>query len=73
MIATVLSGTVCSGLGETSDPNKLKMYPAGSVYIEPLNAPHFTRKRGKEVILKGTLIGPFTAQYVNLPGDPRNE
>ena len=33
-IATVLSGTIYSGLGESFDSNKLKVFPAGSVYTE---------------------------------------
>jgi len=73
LVVTVLSGTVYSGLGESFDPNKLKMFPAGSVYTEPLNTPHFTETRGEEVILQGTGIGPFTTQYVNPADDPRKK
>lgn len=72
-VATVLSGTVYSGLGESFDPNKLRMFPAGSVYTEPLNTPHFTETRGEEVILHATGVGPGGTQYVNAADDPRKK
>jgi quercetin dioxygenase-like cupin family protein len=64
-VATVLSGTVYSGLGKTYDSNKLRMFPTGSVYTEPLNTPHFTETREEEVILHITGIGPFTRNMLN--------
>jgi quercetin dioxygenase-like cupin family protein len=72
-IATVLSGTVYSGLGESYDPKKLKMFPAGSVYTEPLNTPHFTETREEGAILQATGIGPLGTQYVNPADDPRKK
>ena len=72
-VATVLSGTVYSGLGESFDSNKLKMFPAGSVYTEPLNTPHFTETREEGVILQVTGVGPVGTQYVNPADDPRKK
>jgi quercetin dioxygenase-like cupin family protein len=72
-VATVLSGTVYSGLGESYDPNKLKMFPAGSVYTEPLNMPHFAETREEGVIFQVTGVGPLGTQYVNPADDPRKK
>jgi quercetin dioxygenase-like cupin family protein len=72
-IITVLSGTVYAGLGESFDPNKLKMFTAGSVYTEPLNTPHFTETKEEGAILQATGVGPFGTQYVNPADDPRKK
>lgn len=72
-IVTVLSGTVYAGLGESHDPNKLRMFPAGSVYTEPINTPHYTETREEGAILQATGIGPFGTQYVNPADDPRKK
>jgi uncharacterized RmlC-like cupin family protein len=72
-VVTVLSGTVYAGLGESFDPNKLKMFPAGSVYTEPLNTPHFTETREEGAILQSTGVGPYSTQYVNPADDPRKK
>jgi len=72
-VATVLSGTVYSGLGESFDPNKLKMFPPGSVYTEPVNMSHFTETREEGVILHVTGVGPFSTQYINPADDPRKK
>jgi quercetin dioxygenase-like cupin family protein len=72
-VATVISGTVYSGLGESYDPNKLRMFPAGSVYTEPLNMPHFLETREGGVIFQVTGVGPLSMQYVNSADDPRKK
>ena len=56
------------GLGESYDPNKLKMFPAGSVYVEPVGTPHFTETKEEGAILQITGVGPFGTQYVS-PAD----
>ena len=72
-VATVLSGTIYSGLGESFDPNKLTMFPAGSVYTEPVKTPHFSETRAEGVILQVTGVGPNAMQYVNPSDDPRKK
>jgi quercetin dioxygenase-like cupin family protein len=72
-VATVLSGTVYFGLGESYDPNKLKLLPPGSVYTEPLNTPHYAETREEGVILHVTGVGPSVTQYVNPADDPRKK
>jgi hypothetical protein len=72
-VATVLSGTVYSGLGESFDLNKLTMFPASSVYTEPLKTPHFSETKAEGVILQVTGVGPTGTQYVNPSDDPRKK
>ena len=72
-VITVLSGTIHSGLGESFDSDKLKAFPAGSVYVEPLKTPHFSETRGEGVILQTTGVGPTGTQYVNPADDPRKK
>jgi quercetin dioxygenase-like cupin family protein len=38
---TILSGRYAKGYGETFDPAKLKILPAGSLYAAPANVAHF--------------------------------
>ncbi len=72
-VYTVLSGTVYMGLGESYDPNKLKMFPASSVYVEPLNTPHFTETKEEGAILQLTGVGPFGIRYTNPADGPRKK
>jgi quercetin dioxygenase-like cupin family protein len=72
-VATVLSGTIYAGLGESFEPSKLKMFPTGSVYTEPLKTPHFSETRGDGVVLQVIGIGPGGTQYVNPADDPRKK
>jgi quercetin dioxygenase-like cupin family protein len=72
-VATVLSGTIYFGLGKNFDPNKLKMFPVGSVYTEPLRTSHFSATKEEEAILQVTGIGPIDTQYVNPADDPRKK
>ena len=57
-VATILSGTFYVGYGEKFDESKLKALPAGSVYTEPANQPHFAWAKDGEVIIQGVGIGP---------------
>jgi quercetin dioxygenase-like cupin family protein len=57
-IATVLSGTLYYGYGDTFDENKLKALGPGSVLVEPRDAPHFAMTKGEEVMLHIVGDGP---------------
>ena len=72
-IVTVLSGTYYSGEGDKFDPDKLRMFPAGSVLSEAINTPHFAQTREDEVILQVTLVEPSATQYVDPADDPRKK
>ena len=54
----VMSGTFYFAVGEQWDESKLKAYPAGTLYSEPPNTPHFAWAKDGEVILQVTAIGP---------------
>jgi hypothetical protein len=49
------------------------MFPAGSVYTEPIKTPHFSETRTEGVILQVTGVGPNALQYVNPSDDPRKK
>ncbi len=60
----VMSGTFYFAVGETWDESKLKAYPAGTVYSEPPNTPHYAWARNGDVILQVTAIGPTGSTLV---------
>ena len=54
----VLSGTFYFAVGEVFDETKLTAYPAGTLYSEPSETPHYAWAKDGEVILQVTAIGP---------------
>lgn len=63
-IATVLSGTLYYGYGDTFDERKLKALGPGSLLVEPKNAPHFAMTKGEEVMLHIVGEGPAATNPV---------
>jgi quercetin dioxygenase-like cupin family protein len=63
-IATVLSGTLYYGYGDTFDESKLKALGPGSLLVEPQDAPHFARTKGEEVMLHIVGEGPAATNPV---------
>lgn len=57
-LTTVLSGEMSFGFGETFDPDRMKVYPAGSLIAIPANTPHYVWARSGEVIVQDTGAGP---------------
>jgi quercetin dioxygenase-like cupin family protein len=57
-VSTVLSGTVYVGYGEQFDEGKMKALPAGSVWTEPANEPHFAWARDGAAVLQTVGFGP---------------
>ncbi|MFA5182952.1 MAG: cupin domain-containing protein [Syntrophales bacterium] len=57
-IVTVLSGTIYLGYGKKFDEKKMKALPAGSVWTEPANQPHFSWAKDGEVIIQIIGDGP---------------
>ena len=71
-IYTVVSGTWQMGFGDNFDQSKLKLYPAGTVYVLPANTSHFNLTQGETVIqIHG--VGPTATNYVNPADDPRKK
>ncbi len=63
-ITTVLSGTIHVGYGEQFDESKMKALPAGSVWTEPANQPHFVWAKDGEVVLQVIGNGPSSSTPV---------
>lgn len=63
-IVTVISGTLHVGFAEKFDESQLKALPAGSVWIEPANQPHFSWARDGEVIIQVVGYGPSVSKPV---------
>jgi quercetin dioxygenase-like cupin family protein len=57
-IVTVLSGTIYLGYGKKFDEKKMKALPAGSVWTEPANQPHFSWAKDGEVLIQIIGYGP---------------
>src|SRR5262249_49047504 len=69
-VGTVLAGTWHFGYGAQFDKAKLKTLPAGSVYTEPANGPHFAMTGDEAVIVLITGTGPQDTIYKNPADDP---
>ena len=63
-IATVLSGTLYYGYGDTFDERKLKALGPGSVVVEPRDQPHFAMTRDEPVTLQLVGEGPAATNPV---------
>jgi anti-sigma factor ChrR (cupin superfamily) len=68
--ATVLSGTLNMGAGDTFDKSKTKPLSAGSVSIMQPKTNHFAWT-AEETMLQVHGVGPWAVNYVNPLDDPR--
>jgi quercetin dioxygenase-like cupin family protein len=68
--ATVLSGVLHIGMGDTFDKAATKPLVAGSFGFWPAGMKHFAWMEG-ETILQLHGVGPWTITYVNPADDPR--
>ena len=71
-VITVISGTVNLGMGETADPAKAKVLPAGTFFTMPPGMAHFAYFE-EETILQSSAIGPWGINYINPKDDPRQK
>ena len=63
-LVTVIEGTWYLGLGEKSDPAKLKGYPAGSFIVIPAGVPHFVATKEGTVIVQTSGNGIFRTDFL---------
>ncbi len=56
-VVVVLSGTIYMGYGEKFDEGVAKALPAGSIWTEPMKAPHFNWTK-EEVVIQVSGVGP---------------
>ena len=68
--ATVLSGTLHFGHGDTFDEGAARRLDAGSYLAMPPEMEHFAYAQG-ETVLQLTSIGPWEINYINPEHDPR--
>ena len=57
-VITVVSGDLCYGFGSVFDPDGCKLYPAGSYFIVPGNAPHFGYGKISDAVYQESGVGP---------------
>lgn len=69
---TVISGTLNLGAGDTFDPEKTTVLPAGSVSIMDPKTNHFAWTK-EETIVQVHGVGPWGFTYVNPADDPRKK
>ncbi len=69
-VGTVLSGTWRFGYGQKFEQANLHVLPAGSVYTEPADAPHFAMTGDEAVTVLITGNGPTSTVYENPADDP---
>ena len=64
-IVTILSGTLLVGYGEQFDESKMKALPAGSVFTEPVQQPHFVWAKEGEVVIQVVGHGPSSTVWLS--------
>ena len=71
-IVTVISGTARLGMGETADPAKAKVLPAGSFFAMSPGMPHHF-SADEETVIQLNSTGPWSLTDVNPNDDPRRQ
>ena len=71
-IVTVISGTARLGMGETADPAKAKVLPAGSFFVLSPGMPHYF-SADEETVIQLNSTGPWGLNYLNPKDDPRQK
>lgn len=57
-VITVVDGEVCYGFGSTFDENACKLYPEGSYFLVPANAPHYGFGKTGDAVYQESGVGP---------------
>ncbi|MDP3739150.1 MAG: cupin domain-containing protein [Hyphomonadaceae bacterium] len=65
-VITVVDGEVCYGFGAIFDPDGCKLYPEGSYFIVPANAPHYGFGKTGEAVYQESGVGP--SGFIPVPG-----
>lgn len=67
-VITVVDGELCYGFGATFDPNGCKLYPEGSYFVVPANAPHYGFGKTGDAVYQESGVGPSAFVPVPAPG-----
>ena len=57
-VITVVDGELCYGFGDVFDPDGCKLYPEGSYFVVPANAPHFGYGKTGDAVYQESGVGP---------------
>lgn len=57
-VITVVDGELCYGFGDTFDENGCKLYPEGSYFVVPGNAPHYGFGKTGDAVYQESGVGP---------------
>jgi quercetin dioxygenase-like cupin family protein len=70
--ATVVSGTMLLGVGETAERGKTRLYGPGAFVFIPARVPHFAWAKG-EVVLSQTRSGAVDVHWIHPEDDPAQQ
>ena len=71
-VTTELSGTARLGMGESGDPAKANVFPAGGFWVNPPGMVHYF-SADEDTVIQVNSIGPWGITYVNEKDDPRKK
>ncbi len=57
-LVTVVDGELCYGFGAAFDPDGCRLYPEGSYFVVPANAPHYGFGKTGEAVYQESGVGP---------------
>lgn len=57
-VITVVDGEVCYGFGSVFDETACKLYPEGSYFLVPANAPHYGFGKTGDAVYQESGVGP---------------
>lgn len=66
-VITVVDGELCYGFGDVFDSNECKLYPEGSYFVVPANAPHFGYGKTGDAVYQESGVGPSAFDPVKAP------
>jgi quercetin dioxygenase-like cupin family protein len=68
-VITVVDGELCYGFGTEFDPNGCRLYPEGSYFLVPGNAPHYAFGKAGDAVYQESGVGP--SGFIPVPGVPK--
>ena len=66
-VITVVDGELCYGFGPEFDPDGCKLYPEGSFFVVPANAPHYGFGKTGGAVYQESGVGPSAFVPVTAP------
>lgn len=66
-VVTVVDGELCYGFSDKFDPDGCTLYPEGSYFLVPANAPHFGYGKTGDAVYQESGVGPSGFNPVTTP------